>query len=122
VSAELAVVKTKSGWAVSGGMPGYVFEARTEREMLDWISRALETRAELDKWLPSLLAARGLEPVDYRSLKPGDRYTPHLLRPLRTVSKVDHLSARASMVYHGSEPFGFTLHTSAVPAYREVTE
>jgi hypothetical protein len=70
------------------------------------------------------LAKLGLEWVDYRTLQPGERYTTSPTKPVRTITKVEHMTSGASMIHHDTDdmPPGstdrFTLHTPSVPAYR----
>lgn len=130
-SAELKPVKTKSGWAVSGGQPYYLHETKTKREALAWIAWAYRTCEELAarereqaERLAEHLASRGLEPVDYRDIQPGDRYTSSPYGPICTVTKVEHMASGSSMIWHPTDDMppgscdGFTLHTRSVPAYR----
>lgn len=127
----MSVVRTKSGWAVSGGQPYYLKETKTRREAENWIAWAEQVRADTAshdqrraEWLEDLLESRGLEQVDYRTIRPGDRYTSDPTGPIRTVTKVEHMPSGASMIYHPEEhmPNGsldrFTLHVRSIPAFR----
>lgn len=128
---DMTVVRTRSGWAVSGGLSYYLKQTATRREAEDWITWAAETRAEIAtheaenaERRVAFLTSRGLEPVDYRDIKPGDRYTSSPDGPIRTVTRVEHMRSGASMIWHPTDdmPPGstdrFTLHVPSVPAFR----
>lgn len=86
----MRIVKTRRGFAVAAdGLPGYAHEG-TRKACQAYIDRATQVRAELAEFeaaaaerVARLLSERGIGPVDYRQLKPGDLFTwrPEVPRP-----------------------------------------
>jgi len=104
--AEMTLKRTRRGWAVSGGQPYYLFEG-TKKAAQAFIDSAAEARAMLAQAEAekvdrdgARLADRGIGPVDYRDLRPGDLQATGPDAPLREVTEARHLDSGASVVHH----------------------
>jgi hypothetical protein len=62
------------------------------------IVKAEESEAEEKARTARLLESRGIGPIDFRQLQPGDLYTCGPAAPIRTVTGADHLVAGASLI------------------------
>ena len=97
--------KPRGGFAVSGGLPYYLFEG-TKRDCQAYIDRCAAIRAELAQFeagkaarTAALLAERGIGPVDYRDLKPGDLFTWRPEIPPKVVTAVKHSGTGLSVIF-----------------------
>lgn len=126
-----SIVRTRRGFAVRmEGSPAYVHEG-TKASSEEYLRNLVRQRAGLqqaedekksreDAWLQE----HGIGPVDFRDLKPGDRYTTKPYGPIHEVTQVKHMDNGSSMVYHDLTPVEraahdtpFTLFTPGSKAY-----
>ena len=107
----MTVVRTKSGWAVSGRQPYYLHDAKSKKAAQQWIDDAMATRRKLADAKQASAAAEqahldrhGLDRVDAGDLKPADVYVYRLGGHTRTVTQVDTLDSGAVMVHDQPGP------------------
>ena len=129
--AEMRIVKTRRGFAVSGGQPYYLFGPGTKRAAQEYIDQCERTRADLAAFeaakearIAEILAARGISPIDFRRLRRGDSYATSPGGPLRAVTRVQHFDSGASLACYDASRAelanhapGCTVLTPAFPVY-----
>jgi hypothetical protein len=124
MSGGLRVIAVRGGWTVRDD-DGYVDidPWRTKRAALARLAEVTEIRAWLrdqeaadEARALAWLAARGLAPVDYRDLQPGDTYAYGLYRPVKAVVMADHFDSGASMIWH-ELPTGYARPGAGMPFY-----
>lgn len=83
----------------------YCIDGTTKTACLQWARNAVNSRLEREAHAAALQAAllerctaRGIAPIDYRQLQPGDLFTRHADDTIRTVTEVEHLNSGATMI------------------------
>ena len=109
--ADFEFIRVKGGWAARRpGTTDRLAEGKTKRATAERLAEVLATRAWLreqeererardEVWLNE----RGLVPIDYRDLRPGDSYAAGPIRicpPVRLVTSVDHFDNGASLAFY----------------------
>ena len=104
---DMTVVRTRSGWAVSGdgSMSCYLREDRTKTAAADWITAAAHTRVDVaehgraqERARAELLASRRIGEIDWRQLRPGDLFTWKAEEPPHRVTRAQHFDNGASLI------------------------
>jgi hypothetical protein len=128
----MEVVKTRSGWAVQfeTGHRTDSFTSRLKAQKhMERVAahRATVEQAEAERAasVAALLARRGIGPVDYRLLQPGDLFTWRPEVPPKVVTKVQHFENGASLILWEPDSYtppweALTLMTPQAPAYGKI--
>jgi hypothetical protein len=129
--AGFQVAKVGKSWHLQekgAGRAGFPTRQGAQQAMDNVVAqRARFAQAEQDEQerTAGILAGKGIGKIDYRNLKPGDKFATSPLAPVQTVTAVNHMPNGNSMIYWEekgphvprNQPTQFAMMMPSMPAY-----